>query len=390
MATEVGGFFASLKIMTDDASFQRGMSSIAGLANGLGKVTSFVGPLAAIAGVIKGILDLGTKEGQKLITGKFLGMSADEITAWSGAVQEANGNAQAFIGGIQQLESHLVGVTVQGRASDEMFKNLGILLGPNTDFDKFLKQSTSAQVTQIMSAAQARAATDPKGAAKLLQDILGSDAVQLLGSAIIQGKSVSSMYSDARQRIYVSDSSRREAWQGTAGVRVIGDALGNLASASAAKSFQNAADGINDLVKQVQGAQGAFKALSDLLGAVGAGFLNFGVLLGTLIITPLIAIGDLMAGKPGQAVKDLQSGLKTLMDALSIPQVAAQVGGAAKSGGFSIPGVPTDRQIWDALTRSVDRLTDKLSQAVNRSPRDFSRIYGLEFGLGVAGQAGGR
>lgn len=383
MPEEVGGFFASLKLMTDDSSFQRGMSSIGGLVGGLGKIIGMAGPLAAIAGVIKKIIDLGGAEGQKLVTGELMGMSADQLTMWSGAMAEAGGNADAMISSVQKLHTHLVGVTTAGRGADETFKNLAILLG-DVDFDKWLKMPVNDQVKSIVSAAaKPRAGLNQQQAYYLLGEIL-PEAKQLVGYSHQTGRSVEQILKESLERIYVSDRSRREALTGKGQVGALGDALGNLMSASAAKSFENAAAGMKDLVAQVQGAQGAFKALSDLLGAVGAGFLNFGVLIADLILGPLIAIGDLLSGHPAKAAEDLMKSLNTLIDSLSLRGAVNGVEGWVKGGAKIplIPGIPTDQQIIKVL---VDLSADA-KKLLSAKPSGA----GLSTGLDVAGQASGR
>jgi hypothetical protein len=243
---DVGGFFASLKLMTDDASFQRGMGALSGIASGLKGILTGGAALGGISLGLKGIIDAANKQGQLLLQGDYLGMSADAISAWSGAVEEAGGSAQGFNESVKSMHRSLVQLYAQGKTNDQMFLNLGLLLEKSgTSIDQFMNMNTNQQVKTMMDAA--RNFPDKQKGYEYLLSLLGPDALKTVQFSRKTGKGLDQMYSDALTRIFTGDQTRMGALKGTAEVRNLFGNMSGIWEGFSALAMSDAAPKIKEI-----------------------------------------------------------------------------------------------------------------------------------------------
>jgi hypothetical protein len=245
---DVGGFFASLKLQTDDASFQRGIGALSGIAGGLKGLLTGGAALAGISLGLRGIIDAANKQGQLLLQGDYLGMSADAISAWSGAVNEAGGSAAGFNESVKSMHRSLVQLYAQGKTNDQMFLNLGLLLeksGSGISVDKFMGMGTNQQVMTLMNAA--RNFPDKQKGYEYLLSLLGPDALKTVQYSRVTGKGLQQMYSDALTRIYTGDQTRMGALKGTAEVRNLFDNMSGIWEGFSALAMSDSASRIKQI-----------------------------------------------------------------------------------------------------------------------------------------------
>ena len=103
----VGGFFASLEMVTDDASFRRGTDGIKSITSGL---EGLIEKGLAIAGVtlgIKNLIDAASAQGQMLITAQQANMSADALANWEGVLNHVGGSMGAFTAAAATMNQQL-------------------------------------------------------------------------------------------------------------------------------------------------------------------------------------------------------------------------------------------------------------------------------------------
>lgn len=245
MAEDVGGFFARLSLKTDKESFDRGSGALVEILGGLKGLLGTAAGMAGITASLKGMYDAASKMGQLMITGDYLGMSADAITAWSGAVNEAGGSAEGFVNSVKTMHRNLVDLYALGKENDPMFTNLALLLGKTRSVDQFMKESTNQQVWDLMQAA--RTSKDPQKAYTYLLNLLGPDALKTIQYSRLTGKTLPQMYGEAGARDYATDRTRMGALAGTGEVRNLFDNMTGIWDAFSALAMSDAGPRIKKL-----------------------------------------------------------------------------------------------------------------------------------------------
>ncbi len=219
MAESIGGFFASLDLKTDTAAFQRGESAIGGIASAIGGLLKGAAPIAALAESFNLMFSAASQQGQLLITGDILGMSADQITMWGNAITEAGGNANAFMESVKGMHKTLGALYAEGKTNEGMFIDLGMLFagGRGPSIDKWMKESTNQQLKDLFNAFQK--APDKQKAQIWLNNILGQDAVRMSYYMRETGRTLPGMLGTGQSNIYADDADRRSALRSTAEMR---------------------------------------------------------------------------------------------------------------------------------------------------------------------------
>jgi hypothetical protein len=222
---EVGGFFVSLKMLSDDASFRRGEEGIKNVTDGLG---SLIAKGAAIAGVTIGIRDLikaASEQGQMLITAQQANMSADALANWEGVLNHVGGSMGAFTNAATTMNQEFEKMQFGGKApADDFFLALAQLgLSP----DKLKGENQDQRMKDIMSAALNYNGPGGKDYARTLVRQLGGGMPGLesifdylqLPAAATGGATFQSLWANAKKESFVNDKDRMAGEKGSAALR---------------------------------------------------------------------------------------------------------------------------------------------------------------------------
>ena len=235
MAEEVGGFFASLRLMTDDSSFQRGQAAVKGVGDSLAGMLKAGLAIAGITLGFKEFLHAADQAGKTLLMGDYLDMTAKSVIEWRGAVDEAGGSAEGFIGSIKTLHQNLIRLKEEGMdPGSKFFQNIAQLNVPGGP-EALIKMSQGDQVKALMNAAMN--SKDKDLGNDLILQLMGQDALQTVLYSRRTGKSINSLLTSAGKRNYMNDKDMAGALAGSGEFRKLGDTGAGMFSALSAKTM---------------------------------------------------------------------------------------------------------------------------------------------------------
>jgi len=268
MADEnVGGFFASLKLNADQASFQRGVGSIKGVGDELARLVKIGLGIAGVTVSFKKLLDAANKQGQLLLTSNYLQMNADAVTTWSSAVTEAGGNASAFIDSIKSLHQNLVRMKEEGMdPGTKFFQNIA-QLGVNPG--DLVNMTQDQQVRTLMNAA--RNAKNPNLANDLILQLLGPDALNTVLYSRATGRSIDQMRAEAAKGIY--GPNRAGALAGMGQLRETGTRFQGMWEAFSSKVIADLAPELKRLNDWLEHNHDEISAMIDAMSKLAASLL---------------------------------------------------------------------------------------------------------------------
>lgn len=167
----VGGFFASLALTTDENSFKKGLGILNSFAN-LGK-TGIVG----VAGLGAAFVALGTSTANSMTkldaTAKQLGLNAMVLDNWQNAVRLAGGDADSFTSSLMTMNEAFRNLKI-GEVKEDFIKATGM---SGADFSKLQSMNNDQRIRTIWSALEK--VQDPGKQQALIQKIFGQGGVDL-------------------------------------------------------------------------------------------------------------------------------------------------------------------------------------------------------------------
>lgn len=185
----VGGFFASLKLMTDEDSFKKGVGILEGFPKLLGKAAmGAVGLGVAFVGLGASTANAMTK---LAATAKQLGMNAMTLDNWQNAVRLAGGDADSFTSSIQTMNEAFRNLKI-GEVKEDFIKATGM---SGADFSKLQGMNNDQRLRTIWSALEK--VQDPGKQQALIQKIFGQGGVDLFSRMQLQGTNLGALYSQA-------------------------------------------------------------------------------------------------------------------------------------------------------------------------------------------------
>jgi hypothetical protein len=281
MAEEVGGFFASLKLQADQASFQRGIGSIKGVGDELARLVKIGLGIAGVTIGIKELLNAANKQGQLLLTANYLQMNADAVTTWSGAIKEAGGNSSAFIDSIKGLHQNLVRLKEEGMdPGNKFFQNIA-QLGVNPG--DLVNMTQDQQVRTLMNAA--RNSKNPNLANDLILQLLGPDALNAVLYSRATGRSLDQMRGEAAKAIY--NPNRAGALAGMGQLRQAGGKFEGMWEAFSSKFIADLAPELKRLNDWLGQHQDEISQMIDAMAKLAA----------ALVINVAVPVTKMMTGK---------------------------------------------------------------------------------------------
>ena len=188
----VGGFFASLKLVTDEDSFKKGVGVLNSFPDLLKKgAVGVIGLGAALVGL--GAVTANSMTSLAAMA-KQLGMNAMTLDNWQNAVKLAGGDSESFTASIVAMNEAFRNLKI-GEVKEDFIKATGM---SGADFSKLQGMSNDQRLRTIWSALEK--VQDPGKQQALIQKIFGQGGVDLFSRLQLQGTTLSTLYSQAAAR----------------------------------------------------------------------------------------------------------------------------------------------------------------------------------------------
>lgn len=294
MAEDVGGFWASLKLIPDTASFQSGERALSGLVNGL---KSIAGALLTYK-LADELVKLAQAQAQLNITASFAGLSTDALAEWGIMLRTANVDSAAFTSSLTALNNQFIRLQTQGEALPEgTAKSIGLL---GLDLTQIMGEDSASRASDIIAAATSYAAKtkDTAAAAQLVKNLLGDAGAQYFTWLQLSGKTLGGQADLARSLMYTNAGDRRAVMDPMADLNSLRASFGSMASEFATKfmihldpAFKNLLDYLAD-PKNKQAILNTIDSWATALGKLTSGLGNAAIALGSLTG----AIGPMLRG----------------------------------------------------------------------------------------------
>lgn len=254
----VGGFFASLKLVTDENSFRQGIGVLEKFPSKL------KGLAVGAAGLAAGMVALATSTATAMTKldaqARTLGMSARTLDNWRGAVGLAGGDADSFVSSMVNMNEAFRNLKI-GEVKTDFITATGM---SGADFSKLQGMNNDQRLRTIWSALDRVADTQKQQA--LREKIFGAGGVELASLLQAKGTSLFGLYNQAASLNPLSDADYASAIEGDKKQREIAQAL--------EKTFQNLGIKIEQallpaLTKLAEWFGSHQKELDDFATAVG-------------------------------------------------------------------------------------------------------------------------
>lgn len=185
----VGGYFASLKLMTDEDSFRKGIGILEKFPTSL--KTIGVGALGVAAGMVALATTTANTMTKLDAQAKTLGMNALTLDNWKNAVKLAGGDADSFVGSLMNMNEAFRNLKV-GEVKEDFIKATGM---SGADFGKLQGMNNDQRLKTIWGALEK--VSDPAKQQALIQKIFGASGVDLFSRLQLQGNTLGGLYNQA-------------------------------------------------------------------------------------------------------------------------------------------------------------------------------------------------
>lgn len=239
----VGGYFAELKLLTDEPAYKRGIAALKGVEHGLGQIVKWTAGLSIAKNVFSGWMALMQRD--ELILSKTTNLATGEVSAWSTAVGAAGVSAGQFTGALASLDSRLQRMKL-GEVDVGLARALGML---GIGFGGFAKEDASARTRDVLM--RASAMTDERKAAQLVADVLGTAGQEYFWYLKMSGENLDRQLMEARALTFTNAQTKKDAMIFGAELRKTGTALkeiGALFGSTFAREMTPVLKNINALI----------------------------------------------------------------------------------------------------------------------------------------------
>jgi hypothetical protein len=204
---DIGGFFVSLGLNPDKNSFETGNKLIDGVTTGLNKLIGTARNAAVV--LTTTAVATGAIESAGYKTATVLGMSTRALDVWKASAKIAGVNAEGLVsalGKIGNIKNHL---KIDGSGVSEFSEQLAKL---GLGYEKIKDLTTDeAFKTIINQAHNMLEGTDMSQVAAILNDVLGSDAMNFFIELERQGKTIDEFLTGASRTVFTTDASNQKA-----------------------------------------------------------------------------------------------------------------------------------------------------------------------------------
>lgn len=256
----VGGFFASLKLLMDEASFKKGNDSLLSMGKNLAgivlKATAVVGALAAIVNQVAKV----TQVNQQAAWSANMNITA--LENWQNALKIANVDSQSFTSAIANMNKVFQNLKI-GEVDEGFIKSLGML---GLDFSKMQRMSQEERLDAIFKAGAAM--KDQAKAAQLIEKVLGSSGKDFFVYTQKTGIGYKQMLDDAKKRQLIGQQEATQANQINRAFNQIGVSLDEASKKILLSVGTALLPYLQDLAKWLQENSGELKKLADAIGKV--------------------------------------------------------------------------------------------------------------------------
>lgn len=219
----VGGYFASLKLITDENSFRKGVDTL-GKFPGLLKGT-VMGAVGLAAGMVALATTTATAMSKLDAQARTLGMSARNLDNWRGAVSLAGGDADGFVASMVNMNEAFRNLKI-GEVKTDFIQATGM---SGANFAALQGMDNDTRLRTIWSALEKVADKDKQQA--LVEKIFGSGGVELFSLLRAKGQTLAGNYNTAASLNPLTNADYRTAIEGDKAQREITQSL--------EKQFQN-------------------------------------------------------------------------------------------------------------------------------------------------------
>jgi hypothetical protein len=277
MGEEVGGFFASLKLMTDEGSFQRGTGHLKSLSDKLSGLVMWAAGLIGIAEGIKAVVAAAAEAQNIAFSAERFGISFKSIKEWEAAWAETGGTIKDVTTMMEQLQRKQVEIFKQGKGSMDWQAISMLGLDPGAT----ARQAAPQMAASIIAAAESkiRGGADRGAMLKVVDDLLGASASKQVEYDVAHGTSLGERMARMGGSVF---ETKADAYAGGSGVKEfmdlktilanIGQAFSSKAMGAMADTLRNFNDWLlshNDLiVRLVDNLAALVKALAEWTSGV--------------------------------------------------------------------------------------------------------------------------
>ena len=272
MAENAGGFFASLKLMTDEGSFTRGVGHVKSLADKLAGLVAWGAGLAGVALGLKGVINAAAEHGKIAITAEKLNMTTKNLEAWRTVIHQAGGDANGFTSSLEALHNKLVdldkGIDPGGMFAQNLERGLKLNMGA------ILKMSPEQAMRTIMEAGEerirnTRSRKDVKGedlAKSAVEQLAGSDALNRVLWDVRLNKSLGGSLGRAGASVYTNERTTTKSFEGLGELNLLTDKLKSAFAALSEEVMKNLLPYLKRLNIYLETHQ---KEIKDFIESVG-------------------------------------------------------------------------------------------------------------------------
>ncbi len=202
----VGGFFASLALVTDEGSFKKGIGMLNMLPGLLGKMG------VATLGVASGFVAMGASSAAALTkladNAKILGLSARQLDNWRNAARIAGGDADSFQESLSTLNKTFFNLKI-GEVDKGTIQGLGM---SGADFGAMQKMPMQDRIQYVLT--RLESIKDPEMQKALTAKLLGQNGLTMLAQNQLSGSNFSNAYANASSRNLYTDENYSTAIKG--------------------------------------------------------------------------------------------------------------------------------------------------------------------------------
>jgi hypothetical protein len=272
MAEPIGGFYASLSLLTDTNAFQKGTDALSGVGAALSDIVK-AGDKLILAGAGIGIAMSKIVEAESRVPGMALAanMSTEEYQKWAAALGKAGISSDGLFASLQKLDDQMKGLKIGEGLDTALAKNLGLL---GISFERFRTETSNARLMDVFKAAEGM--PDQREAALLVGKIAGDSGEKYYRWLKLSQTTLESQLGIAGRISYMTDADYEKAMNYTASLNQLIESIksgAGLLSTSIMDKFTPSLDKLNDwIVKNKENIVGGIKdvanAFDDLAGSV--------------------------------------------------------------------------------------------------------------------------
>ena len=286
---DIGGFFVSLGLGIDKASFETGNKLIDGVTTNLNKL---IGTARNAAVVLTGTaVATGVVESTAYKTATAIGISTEALDLWKASAKIAGVDANGLVGAMSRMSEVMNHMTIDGSGLEAYTKQLGELdlIADDIDIEKLLNLKPDELMKEIITKAQEAVAGGESltHVSMIVKDILGESGQGFFIELERQGKTIEEFLAGAQKTIFTTaaDNEKGNNFRVESNTlktelesitKLVGDSVGGVLTQPLndinswiqdnGKAIKDAVENIAGLVEKIVGSD-AFKDTGNIISA---------------------------------------------------------------------------------------------------------------------------